>query len=286
MNKKIIDLLQEKNNKLDSFLKDVKNVNYIVPTVKQAKEETDWALNVFKNMPPDASNRLNETKLSNIFGQDLSIWKNALPKLDVDPNFTTTSGSGASGTASQVVFNEILNINGVSGSSQHLDINKWARLSIDEYMKIQSRQNKVQEIENTLKKIKDSLATEFRDANSTYIKADAEVIYPKDAANSMRNVLNHFEGNLIELARFHPGENIKNSDKWQFIANRLATGGNNGNEYALLSLKGRDQRQIQVDLTDITKNTSTNPLEKLRIVHAQWLDHLYTSLKFIDFTGK
>ncbi len=286
MNKNLTDLLQEKNNKLDSFLKDVKNVNDIVPTVKQAKEETEWALNVFKNMPPEASNRLNETKLNTVFGQDLSIWKNALPKLDVDPGFATTSGSGASGTASQVVFNEILNINGVSGSSQHLDISKWAHLSLDEYMKIQSRQNKVQEIENTLKKIRDSLATEFRDANSTYIKADAEVVLSKDAANSMRNVLNHFEGNLVELARSHPGENVKNSDKWLFIANRLATGGSTSNEYTLLSQKGRDHRQIQVDLTDITKNTSTSPLGKLRIVHTQWLDHLYTSLKLIDFTGK
>jgi hypothetical protein len=152
-------------------------------------------------------------------------------------------------------------------------------------MKMQSHRNKAHYIEDVLRKIYSPLANEFVDANLAYVKADTEILSPKDAANPMRNVLTHLEGNLVEMARVHPGENIPNGDSWGFIANRLATGGKGSSEHTLLSIKAYDQKNISVELTAITKNTAINPLLRLRMVYVQWLEHLNNTLKLINLTN-
>lgn len=280
MSKKIIDLLKKKNDRLANFLHQAKKIGDLTPVVKQAKEETEWNIDVFNSMPPKAQNSIDEDKFEDVFKKDWNIWEKAVPHFKLDSHFITTSGSGASGTASEVVFNEISLIN---QNRQYPEVNTWSDKHITEYFKIQSKQNKISEIEEMLKKIYIELSKEFKDAESLYIKVEANVLSPKEGANAMRNVLNHLEGNLLEKARTHPKEQVSKSGRWRFISDRLAIGGLNSNQHSLLVLKESDQSRIKIDLTDICKNTATNALSKLKIIHTQWLDHLYTTLKLIEF---
>ncbi|OQY69200.1 hypothetical protein B6D29_00095 [Microgenomates bacterium UTCPR1] len=144
-------------------------------------------------------------------------------------------------------------------------------------------QNKISEIEEMFKNIFRGLSNEFIDAESLYIKVEASVLSPKEGANAMRNVLNHLEGNLMEKARKYPKEQVNKSGRWRFISDSLAIGGLNSNQHSLLISKENDQNRIKIELTEICKNTATNPLSKLKIVHTQWLDHIYTTLKLIEF---
>jgi hypothetical protein len=282
MNKKLIDLLGEKNKRMDDFLTGVQKANELLPFVKQAKEETAWSIDVLKNIPPQAVGEIDEKKLENAFVQDLNIWTKALPDLRVNTEYLTTSGSGASGTTSQMVYSEILNVDKTTASIQAPDIRNWSQYYVNEYKQMQGRQNKKDEVKNLLSKLHTSLPNEFFDAQAIFEKADSGVVHPKEAANSMRNVMNHFQGYLLEKGRNHPGENIPGGQKWQFITDKLARGGVGSSEHTLLLAKATEQRRISIDLTNITKNMVADPLPLLRTVHAQWLDHLYTTLKLIS----
>lgn len=281
MSNKLIDLLELKSKRMDDFLTGVKKVNELVPFVKHAKEETSWSLDVLKNIPSQANGELDEEKLKTTFVQDLNIWMKKLPDLRVNTEYLKNSGSGASGTTSQMVYSEILKIDSATRAIQTPDIHNWTQLYVKQYNLMQGRQNKKDEVKSLLSKLNESLPNEFLDAQSMFEKADLCVVHPKEAANSMRNVINHFKGYLLEKARNHPGENIPRGQKWKFITDKLATGGVGSSEHTLLLAKDADQRRISLDLTNITKNMVENPLPLLQTVHTQWLDHLYTTLKLI-----
>lgn len=282
MKKKLTEPLKKKSELISNFLEDVKKVNEVVPFIKQAQEETDWTIGVFKDIPDDIAKVVDANKMQDIFVKDLKVWNKALPPINLDSSYLTSAGSGASGTASQVVYSQILDARAISGSSQNPALVSWSSKHLAEYEQIRSRQTKVSEIEKLLSKIRLELSLEFSEANASFSKADKSVVEPNDAANSMRNVLNHVEGNLLEISRSGQKIQVSKGQMWAFFSDKLSIGGKNSVEHSLLLQKQNDQAKLKHELTDILKKTSKDPLARLRELHVQWLDHLYTTLKLVD----
>ncbi len=279
MAKKATDLLKKKKALLDNFLDQAKKVNQVIPLVQEAKELTEWSLQTLNNAPKAALSAFDDLQLEKAFLTDLNIWQKGLPQLTFDIPYLTTSGSAASGTASAVVFDRINTFNQTAQPDLVLD---WVKGRQDEYIHIQEQHSHVEKISEKIKNIFSGREVEFLEAEHLYLQAHAEVLTSKAGATAMRNVLEHFQGDLLNLARRFPGEQIKKSEQWRSISDRLATGGAGSLEHTLLMGKEIDQRDLFVRLTKVVKNLTTNPLPELRLIHARWIEHLFTTLNLLD----
>lgn len=278
--KKLTDLLQEKSDHLGDFLEEAKKVNEIIPTVKQAKEEADFALKMFGNMPSEMASEIDNKKVEYVLSEDLSFWKNNIPSLKIDTQRVTYSGSGASGTASEVVFSQIVSLH----DTQKPQYVTWTEPYIDQYRTMQEKQDKASAVSKFISAVKPALKNEFDEANTAYIKADSGISDSKDAAIKMRNVLEHLLGNLVDKARQTPKEQVKQKVpvQWDFFSKRLAIGGEGSLEYSILSKKNIDHANLHEELTNLSKNLVDDPQPKLKVIYTKWIDHLYTTLFFID----
>lgn len=281
MSNKVKKILEKKISLFDNFLDGVKNANKAVPAVQRAKESTEWSLRTLNNTPKVVSSIFDDSQLEEVQSIDFDIWDKGLPKFTVNPEFITTSGSAASGTASEVIFTRLVDFR---KDSEYPPIASSIEPLIEDYMQLQARHNKPDEIIESLKKIGVKLVNEFEQANQSYMKANSGVLQANEAAINMRNVLEHFVGKLLELARKVENRQVKKNKKqrWLFISKNLATGGLRSSEYKLLKQKHKNHREIHKELTNISKNLVNSPLLQLRVTYAKWIDHLFTSLKLID----
>lgn len=281
MSKKLADLVDKKRKCLSDYLKGIKKCNEIVPAVRRAKEDADWLSEVLKEAPPVAARDLGKPQLEGVIRQDLDIWTGNLPSLKINPSVITNSGSAASGTASEVVFKRLIDF---KENSKDPSVTSFAESYIEDYIQLQTKQNKSDEVYNDLTKINSNLAKEFKQANQACLKADNGILQANEAAINMRNVLEHFIGELLELTRRLEKRQVKKKikEQWLFISKNLAIGGTSSPEYELLQPKHKDHEEIHDELTKICKSQIPSPLPRLIILHIRWLDHLFTSLKLIN----
>jgi len=278
---KVKKILEKKISLFDNFLDGVKNASRVVPAVQRAKESTEWSLRTLNNTPKVVSSIFDDSQLEETQSIDFDIWDKGLPKFSVNPEFISTSGSAASGTASEVVFTRLVDFR---KDSEYPPIASLVEPLIEDYMQLQAKHNKPDEIIKSLKKISIKLVNEFKQANQSYMKANSELLQANEAAIGMRNLLEHFVGELYESARKVENRQVKKNQRWLFISRHLATGGVGSSEYKLLEQKHKNHREIHKELTNISKNwvNMNNPLSQLRVTYTKWVDHLFTSLKLID----
>lgn len=280
MSNKVKKILEKKISLLDNFLDGVKNANEVVPVVQKAKETSEWLLQSVNSTPKPASSIFEDPEIEEVQSIDLNIWDKGLPKITINPEFITTSGSAASGTASEVVFTKLVDFR---KNPEYPRVASLIEPLIENYMQLQAKHNKPNEIIESFKKISTKLAREFEQANQSYMKANSGVLQTNEAAIGMRNVLEHFVGELLELARKVENRQVKNKEQqWLFISEKLATGGVGSSEYKLLKQKYKNHKEIHKELTGISKSLVNSSLLKLRVTHTKWVDHLFTSLKLID----
>lgn len=280
MSNKVKKILEKKISLFENFLDGVKNANKAVPAVQRAKESTEWSLRALNNTPKVVSSIFDDSQLEETQSIDFDIWDRGLPKITINPEFITTSGSAASGTASEVVFTRLVDFR---KNPEYSRVASSIEPLIENYMQLQAKHNKPNEIIESFKKISTKLAREFEQANQSYMKANSRVLQTNEAAIGMRNVLEHFVGELLELARKVENRQVKNKEQqWLFISEKLATGRVGSSEYKLLKQKYKNHKEIHKELTDISKNLVNSSLLKLRVTHTKWVGHLFTSLKLID----
>ena len=274
--KKLLGILQEKNSRLKDFLDQAKKVNDIVPTVKDALESTELVEKVITGAPKEATSVFDDPFLEHTLLIDLNIWKQKLPQLSINPAIFSGGTSGATGTATQVIFSAISTVTGPQ------PVMNWVHQYQTDYSVLQQKQQKPLLIQTRLKSI--NMIDEFTEANKLYLQAEALTIPPKSAAASMRNTIEHFVGNLVDKARKNPRENVKKKidTQWKFISDRLVIGGIGSFEHSLLIDKYKEHQIIHLTLTNILKNLDPHPLENLKITHVKWIDYLYTCIQLID----
>lgn len=272
-------LLEGKIGLYNNFLNGAKKVSEVVPIVQEVKEKTEWTLKLLEDNPSNVASKIFEDpEVEAAQSTDFDIWDKSLPKLTVNPEYISTSGSAASGTASEIVFTKLANISENSQEPVIVSLEPF----MGEYAQLQAKYKNPDEISEILKNVSPKLSEEFEQANQSYMKAINGLLQANEAAIGMRNVLEHFVGELFDLIRKIDNRQVEKSQRWLFISEKLAVGGVCGLEYEMLASKSESNKTIWQELTNLSKNLVDDPLPKLRVVYSKWIDHLFTSLKLID----
>jgi len=114
-------------------------------------------------------------------------------------------------------------------------------------------------------------------ARQEYAAAISDIGERIAAGIAMRNVLEHYKGDLFVRARNHLGENMT----WERMAERLTFGKVGGIEHKELINQEVEWNLLQRRLSDVAKGQKHGLVVDLQDIWTKLVDHLFTVLGII-----
>jgi hypothetical protein len=267
---KIIKKLKERKGHLEEVKESYLNVQRALPYVQQNLDLTDWQLNVYENLPPEASeipifNRSDSLDAENQYLKGLYHVAH-VPPLGL---LNSTASVTTSGTSTDYSY-----VNRVRDLATPAAL-EYGNAFILQYQNIQETQDRPKQVRDLLGKINttniykrfDSAFEAFQGYKSGSVKRTA-------AANEIRNLLSGLKGDLLNKARKWPKENMN----WNNMSARLAINGGRGQEYVILGAEESKHASLLVRLADVLKDREGGSVTDLESIWTEVLDHLYTVL--------
>jgi hypothetical protein len=191
--------------------------------------------------------------------------KDALPPI---PSYdltrlSTASSMATSGTAS--VYNYILGFSKYDTPEVH----GYTQTYVAKYDALHEAQQRPQQTRILVEKLKSpSTLDRFDRALTSYLDVKSGTAAPTQAASEIRNLLYGIYGDLLELARKTPKEQIT----WLEMAKRLAKPGPNGSPRQELAAQEAIYKQLTGYLSEIAKDRGDVSLGELNQTWTQVLD--------------
>ncbi len=266
-------LASEKKTYIGNWLSQAKAIADAVPKVQQQLELASWETSALSAAPDEIITPLSGN-LNSSLCQDLEIVKRALPQIpEIDLRFLSASTGSTAATAAY-----IYTITDQARWSVVVPISEWGSRHSNEYLALQDRLEREGEVLNLLSKLKPSLGNEFKQASNDVKKCLANNISQTSAGIAMRNVLEHFKGELFELARKHPREQKLN---WTEIADQLVDHGTPRDRF---KIQEERWNYLQQRLSRLAKGHITIDKLDLKSIFAELIDHIYIILSLVQTT--
>lgn len=258
---------------LSNWLERAREVRELEPYVQQAYENTIWQRDSLYAIPDDAPD-LNASVVTSLVNSR-NVLENYLPEIQKSPSqytyvssFNATLISGSSNTFS--FLNQI---------SPNLSQDKQERINpqIASYVELHQRQNRISTVKALLSKLNQGLVDELELAEKElqhFKNKTSEVIAP---ASALRNVLQHFKGNLLFKARNTP----KETPNWSIMVNRLVITGVSTPEHSTLEGEEATHSQLYDRLSRILKGNLQATIRDMENIFIEVTDHLYTVISLV-----
>jgi len=239
------------------------------PYVQADIELTDWQVSAITDMPAEGEALLTSGFAAQLEGQNQQIFR-ALPLIpQYDPNLARGTVV-ASTSASSVFYQGVLE----PARSATGALPAWAEGHMGRYRELQAHQARQDEVRRLLSALKPARAAELDHAYEECMRGKAGLGHRTSAGIAMRNLLEHVKGDLMERARFHPGENMT----WQIMAQRLVAGPQHGSERQALLAQERHWGALHHDLSDVAKAQKRGENLELDDLWTRLLDNLFVTL--------
>lgn len=150
-------------------------------------------------------------------------------------------------------------------------------LQIESYVILQQKQNRISTVKNLLRKLDQKLVVELELSEKElqhFKNRTSEVIVP---ATALRNVLQHFKGQLLLKAR----NTLKETPNWSAMASRLVITGISSPEHSTLEGQGTTHNQLYNRLSNILKGNLQATSTDMEEIFIEVTDHFYTVLSLI-----
>jgi hypothetical protein len=257
---------------LREWLSRIKEAQDRVSDVQDMVERTEWEFKVFTELPDDAQEFIYPGLIDNY---ELGN-KHLYGTLPLPPRYTATVMSG---TASVTVSGSSDVYSFVSQARQIdiPDINLWSGKHIRLYKEIQETQTRFDKIKRQLGSLSVNRVKELDVAQKSYAAAISDLGERVTAGITMRNLLEHFKGDLFEKARNRPRENMT----WQRMTERMSIGQVGEIEYQELINQERKWNSLQQRLSEVAKGQRHGLVADLEDIWTKLTDHLFTVLGII-----
>jgi len=191
-------LAHEKKQYLKEWLEKAKSVQTAIPTVQQQLELASWEEEALSN----ASNQgvTIPGAVTSFLQQDLEIMRQTLPQIPEINHFNLDVSSATMSTTSNVLYQ----VTTKSRNNINFQSHQWGISYSEKYEIIQSQLGREQQVRTLLFNLKENLASEFEEAVSVYRGALATTASQTNVGIAMRNVMEHYKGEMMNLAREHP----------------------------------------------------------------------------------
>ncbi len=273
MKKKLIEVSKERREYLKDWLAKIKKANERIPDIQDMVEQTEWDVDMFSNMP-DGGEEFISPRLLIDYSKGNEFLKSNLP---LPPHYTIqtvniTSSvitSGSTGAYTTILLGSEVN---------DPFINQWSKEYSISYRKIQEKQSRFEKVNQYLKKINADRIDELETSRNVYLATIAGVGKKIAAGIAMRNLLEHFKGDLFEKARLWPKENMT----WKLMAGRLTVNGDESFDYEALIRQKSVWTSLHNVLSDVAKNKKQGKDIDLESVWVKLIDHLFIVLGIIN----
>jgi hypothetical protein len=269
-----IKKLEERKADLEKAKESYLRAQAAIPYVQQDIELTDWQIRLHKNRPPEAAeipkpSRKDQLELENQYLRAL------YPVAMVPPGLSLYSGTAVTTSSSSADYSYANRVRDLGTPAAV----KFGNTYITEYHQLQFVQERPKQVRDLLgKKMKSAnLFERFDRAHEGYLSFRSNTGKRTAAANEMRNLLWGFKGELWNLARRFPEENMT----WEAMSARVAINGGSGTEHVFLSAQKRVHSSLLGRLADVLKDREGGSITNLESIWTEILDHLYTVLGLI-----
>jgi len=266
-------LSNEKKTYISNWLSQAKTIADAVPKVQRQFEVASWETSALSDAPDEIIDPLSEN-LNSSLSKDLYIVKQALPQMpEINLKILNASTGSTAATAAY-----IYTITDQARQSDVASINEWGSRHSNDYLSLQNQLDRESEVLNLLNELNPTLMEEFKQASNDIKKCLANTISQTNAGIAMRNVLEHFKGELFELARKHPREQKLN---WTEIADRLVEPGALRDRF---KLQEEQWNSLQQRLSRLAKGHITMDNLELKSIFVKLIDHIFITLSLVQVT--
>ena len=259
---------------MKDWLDNLETAKLAAPIIKQAYEQKLWEAESIDTMT-DAAAEIPHDDLTEKYSMEQEFWKNNLPPMPYYDDSSLPTGLAMTLASASATYQFVSRTSDLGDPTTEL----WAQQRIQLYMYMQKKQQRISYVSNILKKLNPDLGAEFDKAVETHELASSGWVERSSAGIALRNVLEHFKGELFERAIDRPREQ---KIKWSDMAMRLAKGGSAGSERQALEDTEKTWEALHRRLTDVAKNQKTGAATNLDFIFVEWVDHLNTVLLLIN----
>lgn len=271
-----LNWLNKKKRHLEDWKANFRGAKDALPFVEANLVNTDWAIEALQNRPTMAGEQP-FTGLVEKLERDYHYTVDALtpvPSYDLT-RLSTASSMATSGTASVYDY--------VRGFDRYdtPEVLGYAQTYLAKYNALQEAQHRPQQTRILVEKLKSPSTLErFDRALRSYLEVKSGIAAVTQAASEIRNLLYGVNGDLLELARKTPKEQIT----WLEMAKRLAKPGPNDGSHQELVAQGPVYETLTGRLSEMAKDRRRVSLEELNQTWTQVLDHIYTILGLVNLS--
>jgi hypothetical protein len=260
-------LADEKRTYLNDWLNNAKTIADAVPIVQRQLDVSRWESSALLDAPREIV-APSSADLCRSLRQDLGIIKHALPPMPkMDLNILKYS-SGSTAATALAVFS----MADQARQNHQASIREWGSRHREKYLALQERPKREGEVLTLLSKLKPTLGREFEQASNDLRKCLSSTANMTGAGIAIRNVLEHFKGELINLARNHRKEQKLT---WEEVADRLVEDGVPRERF---KKQGELWNSLQQRLSRLAKGQIHMERVELEGIFVELVDHLYVTL--------
>lgn len=263
--------LRKKEQYLSTWLSRYSKAKDIVPDVQKDLDLTTWGIHALENRPPIANEVPSNVDLSYYASRAYHFTRAALPMI---PNYNSGMMSTASSTGianASAIYSYVAKYADIPDSNAVDFANKQTGL----YREIQAQQERPKEV-RSLMQVFCTVQTlqRFDTATMSYLSSKSRAVTSIDSANSIRNTLYGFKGDLFEKARATPKENMT----WVKMSQKLAKG---VKESEVLTRNEVTLTSLISGLSEILKDRDHGSITNLDNLWTRSLDFMYTLLNLL-----
>jgi len=274
MKEQLLGNPQEIINYLKEWLSRHNEETKMVPIVQDLVNRTEWEFQTLSEMPEDAVEFFSPEFVKE-YADSTDFIKESLP---LPPMFQITVGSSAA-SISSASSSKIYNVVTRAGEVDDDSLGKWSSKCTLQYRELQEKQKRIEKVKQKLNNLNPDRIKELEQAYQEYSEAKSNEDKRISAGIAMRNVLEHFKGDLYELARNHHGENMT----WERMAEILSIGGVGSIEHKALKNQEEEWRSLERRLSGVAKGQKLGLIADLDDIWTRLLDHLYIVLGLTGF---
>jgi len=263
--KKPIEIINAKKEYLDELKDRVNSILEVFPLIDKVEDVTNWEQQAFSNLPEEAEEIPTNDLVENLqIEYDHLVSAFPLPP-KYDPSFR--GGTIAMTTSGSTIAYEFVGRVGDIGTP---DATKYANLFIASFETLQLNQNREEEVRSFIQKFKNAgLSSRYENCIESISQYHLIIKGKKEpVANFIRNLLNGVSGQLFEIARKSPKENMT----WEEMAKRLA---NSPIAVNIIIRQEKEQSNLLSRTADVLKDRDAGSITNIDNIWVQVLGHLY-----------
>jgi hypothetical protein len=263
--KKPIEIINIKKAYINEIKERANSILEALPIIDEIEAVTNWEEQAFSNIPSEAEEVPTNNLVENL-QNELIYLVTAFPlPPKYDPSLIGgTISMTSSGSTSAFEF---IGLVGDIGTPYAIDYSNTYKLS---FMALQSSQNRVDAVRSFINRFNNpDLSSRFENCVDSISQYHVTVLGKREStANFIRNLLYGVSGQLFELARKHPKENMS----WREMAKRLA---NSSSAEAVIFRQEKEQSNLISRTSDVLKDHGAGSLTNIDNIWVQTLEHLY-----------